>query len=136
MSYFRRNILEFLKNGFKYFDDENWFKKYGIPDCWTWWMTRKPAGGCIASIGDTGYGWGYGGEYVTESLSGWMSPRFFQVYGVQGKTKLGEIHGTVIADYINLIGGVNDNWGNFDRKTIEGWVLFGDPSLHVGGYAT
>jgi hypothetical protein len=128
------HIFEFLKNGFKYFEDKYWFKKYGISDCWTWWMTRKPAGGCIASVGDTGYGWGYVGQWITIGLSGWISQRFFHTYGVQESTKLGEMHGTAVADYINLIGGVNERWGNLDRKTIEGWVLFGDPSLQVGGY--
>jgi len=33
---------------------------------------------------------------------------------------------------VTLIGG--DNTDQIDRKTIEEWTLFGDPSLFIGGH--
>lgn len=94
------------------------------------WMLLKE-GGSIASIGNTGYGYGYINTYCTMGLGGWIEPRFFHAYAVQGKKHLGEAHGQAITDYINIIGNVNED--HIDRKTIEEWALLGDPSLKLGG---
>ncbi|MCK5300647.1 MAG: hypothetical protein KAJ21_02005, partial [Thermoplasmatales archaeon] len=58
-------------------------------------------------------------------------PRFFDAYANQSKTILGETHDQAIIDYINIVGAVNQD--QIDRKTIEEWVLIGDPSLRIGG---
>ena len=89
-------------------------------------------GGSIASMGYTGYGYGYINEYCLKGLGGWIEPRFFYNYAVGGKEYLGEVHSQTITDYISIIGGVNSDI--IDRKTIESWVLLGDPSLKIGGY--
>ena len=95
-------------------------------------MLFEQDGGSIASIGNTGFGYGYINEYCLAGLGGWIEPRFFYNYAVQGKEYLGEVHSQTIADYISIIGRVNSDV--IDRKTIEEWVLLGDPSLKVGGY--
>jgi len=94
------------------------------------WMFLEEGGGSIASMGATGYGYGYINKYCTIGLGGWIEPRFFYEYA-NGDEYLGEAHGDAITDYINIIGGVNDD--HHDRKTIEEWVLLGDPSLKIGG---
>lgn len=98
------------------------------------WMLLEEGGGSIASIGYTGYGYGYINEYCTMGLGGWIEPRFFHAYAIQGKTHLGEVHSQAITDYINIIDQVN--YDQIDRKTIESWALLGDPSLKIGGIRT
>ncbi len=98
------------------------------------WMLLEENGGSIASIGYTGYGYGYVNEYCTMGLGGWIEPRFFHAYAIQGKEHLGEIHSQAIIDYINIVDNVD--YDHIDRKTIESWALLGDPSLKVGGIGT
>lgn len=94
-------------------------------------MISKRNGGAIATIGDTGLGYGYEGNHTLEGLGGWIEPRFFHTIGIQGKTILGEAHGQAITDYVNTF---DVNGDRIDRKTVEQWVLLGDPSLKIGGY--
>jgi len=98
-------------------------------------LVMDPTGGAIASMGNTGLGYGYVNEGWDSGLGGWIEPRFFQVYANktinEEDTILGQIHDQAIVDYINIIGAVNTD--QIDRKTIEEWVLIGDPSLRIGG---
>ena len=41
------------------------------------------------------------------------------------------IHSNTISDYVTFF---NPNRDEIDRKTVEQWVLLGDPSLKIGGY--
>ncbi len=87
--------------------------------------------GAIASMGNTGLGYGYVNEHWDAGLGGWIEPRFFDAYLNQSNDILGQAHDQAIIDYINIIGGVNSD--QIDRKCIEEWVLLGDPSLKMGG---
>jgi hypothetical protein len=88
--------------------------------------------GAIAVMGNSGLGYGYVGEATLEGLGGWIEPRFFKEYTQFGIDIVGVAHDQAIADYINIIGGVQSD--QIDRKTIEEWVLLGDPSVKIGGY--
>jgi len=131
------NILKgLIKEGLHYFsekpDDYGSFSKYEwVPECWSWKMISRRKTGSIAIIGNTGLGYGYTGNYTLEGLGGWIEPRFFHAYANQGKDILGETHGLAIKDYIDNF---NVNSNRIDRKTVEQWVLLGDPSLKIGGY--
>jgi hypothetical protein len=103
-----------------------------VPRCFCSWLVFQKNGGAIASIGNTGLGIGYVDNYWNIGLSGWIMPRFYDSYTNQSKDILGETHDQAIIDYINIVGGVNTD--DSDRKTIEEWVLIGDPSLKIGGY--
>lgn len=98
-------------------------------------LVMDPTGGAIASMGNTGLGYGYVNEGWDSGLGGWIEPRFFEVYANktinEEDTILGQIHDQAIVDYINIIGAVNTD--QIDRKTIEEWALIGDPSLRIGG---
>ena len=96
------------------------------------WFVMEEGGGAIATMGCTGYGYGYVNENWDQGLGGWIEPRFFDAYTNQSKDILGEVHDQAIIDYINIIGNVNND--QIDRKTIEQWVLIGDPTLKIGGY--
>jgi hypothetical protein len=102
------------------------------PECFNWWFTRLSSGrGAIASIGNTGLGYGtMGKECNIGGLDGGLCLDFFRQYGELGYDILGEAYEKTLTDYVN----------NFDMeeddhvKTIQQWVLLGDPSLKIGGY--
>lgn len=103
-----------------------------VPECWSWVLVRLKNGGSIATIGNTNLGYSYIGDYATEGLGGWIEIRFFHSIAVQNKETVGQAHTQAIRDYGNEW---DINYDNIDRKTIEGWVLLGDPSLKIGGYS-
>jgi hypothetical protein len=128
--------------------------------CWGWLYGSQPNGGSIATIGNTGLGYGTIGDGPVppdeipastpdgipdciQYLDGWMESHFFKVYHDDGKTRLGETHGQTLTDYLNQF---PINWGMnwadheqapslVDCKSVQEWILFGDPSLQIGGYA-
>ncbi len=135
-SQFNVTFLNFIKGileeGKAYFDEHFWHKTW-VPECWSWWPTRKSGGGFIAAIGCTGLGYGDFGYDTLKHRGGWIDGRFFDCYGNQSIDILGDVHSQAITDYINIIGGENSR--QLDRKTIEEWALLGDPSLKIGGYS-
>ena len=86
-------------------------------------------GGAIASMGNSGLGYGLINEEATDSEGGWMEPRFFDAYANKDLTVLGEAFAQTIVDYMEIVGYVHVD--QYDRKTIETWTLIGDPSLKI-----
>jgi hypothetical protein len=112
-----------------------------IPECLCWYLVKLPDIGAIASIGYTGYGLGYLGEWFTiAGLDGWISTEFFRQYGEENNQILGIAHSQAISNYIThfkdfINPEIRDNgWDYGDEMTVEGWALLGDPSLKIGGY--
>ena len=125
------NLIQGIKNeGFSYFLERFWYNDW-VPECWGWKMISTKTGGAVATIGNTGLGYGYPGETTLEGLGGWIEPRFFYNIGIERMNRLGEAHSETIRDYVETFDVNNDQ---IDRKTIEQWVLLGDPSLKLGGY--
>ena len=64
------------------------------------------------------------------------------MYNETGKTILGEVHGQTLSDYVSQFPIYWDmDWADHenyptlvDVKTVQQWVLLGDPSLKIGGY--
>ena len=118
--------------------EDPWYYFTWIPECWGWKLTRKIGGGSIATIGCSGLGMT---KEDKESFSGagdFLEPTFFYEYGVNGTDILGEVWGKTITDYLNKY---PIDWGTpaawdyaIDAKTVQQWVLLGDPSLKIGGY--
>ena len=127
-----KGISEYGLSGYFFERPFRFYYMEWVPRCFCTWLVFKNNGGAIASIGNTGLGIGYVNEYWNEGLSGWLMPRFYGCYTNQSKNILGEAHDQAITDYIQIIGGVNSQ--HADRKTIEEWLLIGDPSLKIGGY--
>ncbi len=133
------NLLDF-KNLFYTYYHSAWG-----PECFSWWLTRKIDGGAIATIGCSGYGYGMVGDEdndsipdATQYLGGFIDSEFFRVYAQEGKDILGETHATAITSYLTKF---PIDWSaeigsdlQIDCKTVEEWVLLGDPSLKIGGY--
>ena len=117
---------------------ETYYKSEWSPECWGWWLARKIDGGSIATIGCTGLGYGRIGDYNDDGipdwiqgLGGWIDIEFFRLYGQEEKDILGEIHSTAISNYVMNFPVMEDE---IDCKTVQEWVLLGDPSLKIGGY--
>ncbi len=118
--------------------DDPWYFYTFIPECWGWKLTRKIGGGSIATIGCSGLGMT---KEDKESFSGagdYLEPTFFKQYGVNGIDILGDTWSATISDYLDTY---PIDWNTpaawdyaIDAKTVQQWVLLGDPSLKIGGY--
>jgi hypothetical protein len=114
-----------------------------LPECFGWYIVRQPQGGAIASIGNTGTGYGrtsnqgdIDGDGINdpdciEGLGGYLETLFFKAYGQKNCTYVGDAWQQAITDYLLIYPGMKDQ---SDAKTVEQWVLLGDPSLKIGGY--
>lgn len=111
------------------FGGDHWYWTHGTPApvCFSWGLCVIPYGGAIASTGCTGYGMGYVGKPI--SLSSEMESNFFYQIGQQGATTPGQAHGGSIRKFIN-----ENGLGQVEYHCITVFELFGDPSLHLGGY--
>jgi hypothetical protein len=97
-----------------------------------WHFVGKSNGGAIASLGTTGIAYGAGGSYETKRWSGWIEVNLFKSYSNEDLPDiLGVIWANTLQAYINRFSSGMDD---ADYKTVEEWVLFGDPSLQIGGY--
>jgi hypothetical protein len=122
-----------------------WSNGAPILECWGWSLTVKPSGGAIATIGNTALGYEAGGEVgdlngdainepdCVEALCGYLEIQFFKGYGKYHIDMLGKLWSNAIGEYLQIYPGMENL---SDAKTIEQWILFGDPSLKIGGYST
>lgn len=123
------------------FFSKSWMgRKLGI-ECWSWYLTRKIGGGSIATIGNTALGYGPE-DKLNQSLGGgggYLSRYFFKEYGQHGTEILGKIWKNSITTYLNKhpIKWDKNSFDDttIDVKTVQEWVLIGDPSLRIGGYS-
>ena len=77
-----------------------------------------------------GYGWGSEGDVCTIGTGdAWINTEFFRQYSVENQGILGDAYSQTITNYINTFDKTDDG----HVKTIQQWVLLGDPSLHMGG---
>jgi len=104
---------------------------YGVPTpvCFSWALLVKPRGGAIGSTGCTGYG--FGGTDDPNTLSAALEMNFFWEIGNNSIQNLGAAHDKAIQKYVNE--NVIDQTGAF---CITDWMIFGDPSLQLGGYSS
>jgi hypothetical protein len=121
-----------------------WTYGQPVPQCWSWYLTQLPKTGSIATIGNTGLGWGWEGEYCTIGAGdGWISSEFFKQYGENKYQYLGQLYQQTQTSYITTFKDFmlpecwwfpDLGWDNIDQQAVEQWVLLGDPSLRIGGY--
>ncbi|KYK20229.1 peptidase C25 [Thermoplasmatales archaeon SM1-50] len=104
-----------------------------VPEAFSWRLIRNPRGGSIASIGNTGLGYGMPGvDLTTGGGDGWVTIEFFKQYGAEEQHILGQAHKQTIISYANTFDMTDLAAGH--PKTIQQWALLGDPSLMIGGY--
>ncbi|MEM2508845.1 MAG: C25 family cysteine peptidase, partial [Candidatus Thermoplasmatota archaeon] len=135
-SQFNVSIIPAVLNAFHLFGfPDNYMWTYGqpVPECLSWRIVSKANGGAIASIGNTGLGYGMPGrDCTTGGGDGWITIEFFRQYGEKSKQILGQAHAGAITEYINSFDMSDFEAGHV--KTVQQWILLGDPSLKIGGY--
>ena len=118
-----------------------------IPKCWAWALTSKIAGGSIAAFGSTGLGHIKWDPETGGKADAWsfLSPQFFWEYGMNKTDVLGEIWGNIIHRYLKKF---PIDWHTpsliypskgpkpdvINVRTVQQFMLFGDPTLKIGGY--
>ena len=128
----------------------NWMWTYiqAVPQCWSWYMVQLPNTGSIATMGNTGLGWGWEAEFCTVGAGdGWITSEFFRQYGEhygqEGYKTLGQVYQQTQTSYVNTFKDFtlpecwwfpDLGWDAVDAQAVEQWVLLGDPSLQIGGY--
>lgn len=119
----------------------NWFLGHiswtyvPTPECWSWWVVRMPERGAIASMGNTGLGYGRLGKDATAGGGdAWITTEFFVQYGTNGHHVLGDAYGQALTSYVSSFDMSDLQEGH--AKTVEQWALLGDPSLQLGGNTT
>jgi len=125
-----KDILEYGIAGYFFQRPFRFFYQEWVPREFCDWLVMQKGGGAIGSTGNCGLGYGYTGEASTLGLGGWIEPRLIDAYANQSIDVMGEMHSQAITDYLNIIGNVYKD--QIDRKTIEEWTLFGDPSIKLG----
>jgi hypothetical protein len=110
----------------------NWW-----PQCWSWAFVSAP-NAAIASLGSIGYGCVSIGDYdhngipdCIEGYDGWLETQFFKLYHDDHITVLGQTYDQAVTNYVHTFP-VDTN--RYDAKVLETHILYGDPSLMIGGY--
>ncbi len=139
-SQFSVSLISTIMNRFV----QNYMHTYGtpVPECWGWYMVKMPNTGAIATMGNTGYGWGSEGDVCTIGTGdGWINTEFFRQYGEEDQHILGMAYSQAISSYVSHhktleldYWRIDSGWDGIDEKTVQQWELLGDPSLMIGGY--
>jgi hypothetical protein len=104
-----------------------------VPEAFSWRLVRNPHGGAIATMGNTGLGYGMPGiDLTTGGGDSWITIEFFKQYGTEGLDVLGQAYQQTLTNYVNTFDMTDLASGH--PKSVQQWVLLGDPSLKIGGY--
>ncbi len=128
-----RDIIEYGLLDYFFRSPYQFYHMEWVPKCWSWQLASMKQGGSIATLGFTGLDWFAVGDEdndnipdCTQQYSGFMNTHFFKNYVTHNITVLGHIHAQTLTDYISAHPPMNFE---LDCKTIEEFVLIGDPSL-------
>ncbi|MBN2065323.1 MAG: peptidase C25 [Candidatus Thermoplasmatota archaeon] len=109
-----------------------WTHGSAVPECFSWYLIKLPKKGAIATIGNTGLGYGTMGKTCTiDGLDGGICIEFFKQYGQEGHHILGDAYTQTLRSYVSTFDMENQD----HAKSLQQWVLLGDPSLKIGGYS-
>jgi len=97
---------------------------FQIP-CFAWSLTKKSFGGAIATIGSTREGYVFRSSGTPQAGASVLCINFFKSY--ETGAYIGDIFADAQNEYLDTTG--------LDYYTMEEFILYGDPSLKVGGYA-
>jgi hypothetical protein len=110
----------------------------GFFECFSWLATKKINGGSIATIGCSALGHTKEDKESFEGGINEMEVEFFKQYAQNGQDIIGDAWREAVSWHINTYNinwesiNTNDDW--VDIQVPSTWILFGDPSLKIGGY--
>lgn len=131
-----------------------WAPDYDLPfilrvypgiECLGWFFNQKNGGGSVASLGFTNFATLATGNHsdkdkdeiaepdCVEEFSGYIETQFFYAYSKANITMLGQCWGYAEDTYLKLFD-YSKTKDNCDLRTVQSFVLLGDPSLKIGGY--
>ena len=137
------NILKgFLEDGLDYFSKRGkiWRNEW-VPESWGWKMTRIKDAGSIVTYGATALG------HTKEDKSSFaggineLEVEMFRQIGVENVVHAGDVLKNTITWYLDTYPVdwddtnqtvLEDSW--VDVQVAQSYILFGDPSLKIGGY--
>ena len=106
----------------------------GLTDPIAWKIIGLENGGAIASFACTTESSSLPGTLCTKTLSGYITTHIFRAYSA-GKNMVGELLARAITDYLNDEEATSKYFAlDYHYECMECWMLFGDPSLKIGGY--
>jgi hypothetical protein len=118
--------------------NKHWVYGLPIPYCISWALMIQRDGGSIATIGATAFS--YESPDITVGRGGieWLDRQFFAEYGQNHTDVLGDTWRMSVTAVLNACPidwtDTAVNGTALIVKNVEQWVLFGDPSLKIGGY--
>ena len=99
-----------------------------------WHMVNLKNKGAIASFACTSEVLSLPGTLCVETLNGYITIDIFRTYS-KGEKIIGKILSNVINNYLNDPSAMSDYLGlHVNYECLEKWMLFGDPTLKIGGY--
>ena len=117
-----------------------WVYGLRIPYCISWALMIRRDGGTIATIGSTAFS--YESPDISLGVGGieWLDRQFFAEYGINHTDILGDTWRRAVTAVVKSCpinwSDTSDDGAALIAKNIEQWVLFGDPSLKIGGYSS
>jgi Peptidase family C25 len=119
--------------------NSHWVFGLRTPYCISWALMIQRDGGSIATIGATAFS--YESPDISLGVGGieWLDRQFFAEYGrnhtdILGNTWRKAVTAVLTSCPIDWSDNTVDG-AALIAKNIEQWVLFGDPSLKIGGYS-
>lgn len=127
------NLLKFTKG------EPNIFEQDCIYECIAWKLVKHKNGGAIAVLTNTNICYGTSGDINgngipddAESFGGKLAVDVLRLYGQEEIETIGQIHCQTVEEYVSDFP-VSSNL--YHCKSVMEWILIGDPSLKIGGYA-
>jgi hypothetical protein len=107
-------------------------------ECIAWKLVREKDAGMIAVLTNTNICYGATGDVNhngvpddAEQYGGFLAVELFRLYSQEGIAILGQLYQQALTNYVNTFP-VHTN--NIHSKSVQEFILFGDPSLRIGGY--
>jgi hypothetical protein len=128
-----------IKNLFKVLQNISGYTAYDcIYECIAWRLVREKNAGVIALLTNTNICYGVPGDADengipddAEAYGGFLAVELFRLYGQEGIHTLGLLHQQALTNYVDQFPVHSDK---YHCKSVQEFILFGDPSLRIGGY--
>jgi hypothetical protein len=109
-----------------------------IPECIAWRLIREKDAGAIATITNTNICFGAFGDNNDNGINddaelygGFLAVELFRLYSEEEIRILGDLHKNALSSYVEKFPVYTNK---IHSKSIQEFILFGDPSLKIGGY--